>query len=152
MTRAVDLLPAEAIDANALLAMRLSGLSIRRLARHFGCTETTILRVLDEALPPLSNETRVRLYREDIARIDDLLIAFYPRAKQGDGPAAQIVLRLLERRALMTGTDAPQRLDVVVAQATGDAPEGSTEALIREIERIAAERGTPIIEHRPSEE
>jgi hypothetical protein len=146
-----NLLPAEAIDENAVLSLRLSGMSIRRLSRHFGCSETTVLDVLDRALPPLSTETRVRLYREDIARIDDLLIAFYPKAKQGDGPAAQICLRLLERRSAMTGTDAPQRLDVVVAQATADAPAGSTAALLYEIERIANERqqecSGAVIEH-----
>jgi hypothetical protein len=62
----IDLVPS--LDEQAVLSLRLSGLSIRRLSRHFKCTETKILDILDAALPPLSNENRVRLLREDIAR------------------------------------------------------------------------------------
>jgi hypothetical protein len=147
----VDL--AQAVDPESLLQLRYCGLSIRRLSRHFRCSEKVILDALDLALPQLSQQTRVRLYREDLGRIDSLFETYYPRAKSGDGPSAQICLRLLERRAAMCGTDQPQRIDVVVAQANADVPEGSTAALIRELERLADERQQAsgvVIEHEAS--
>jgi hypothetical protein len=127
-------------DENRILQLRLSGLSVRRLAREFKLRETEIIRILDAALPPLSQATRIRLFREDIARLDDLLIAFYPQAKQGNAAAAGICLKLLERRAAMVGTDAPVRVDAVVEQAAAAAPQ-STAALIEELDRIVRERG-----------
>jgi hypothetical protein len=82
MTDSPDSSVVELVDRDTqVLALRLGGLSIRRLAHRFKCSENTILDILDKALPPLSPETRIRLYREDIARIDDLLLAFYGSAK-----------------------------------------------------------------------
>jgi hypothetical protein len=123
-----------------ILALRLSGLSIRRLAKEFKCRDVDILDSLERSLPPLSPETRIRLYREDLARIDDLLLAFYPSAKQGSAVAAQVCLRLLERRSTMVGTDAPQKLDVHVVMQEAVEPVGGTALLIRELQRIADER------------
>jgi hypothetical protein len=68
-------------DENRILQLRLSGLSVRRLAREFKLRETEIIRILDAALPPLNQATKIRLFREDIARLDDLLISFYPEAE-----------------------------------------------------------------------
>jgi hypothetical protein len=144
----VDLVPT--VDPEAVLQLRYAGLSIRRLSRHFRCSEKVILDALDAALPQLSQATRIRLYREDLGRIDDLFLTYYPLAKQGQGSAAHVCLKLLERKSAMVGHDSPQRLDVHVVAETADAP-GSTAALIRELERIALERSGPadgaVIEH-----
>jgi hypothetical protein len=144
----VDLLD---LDAE-ILRQRLAGMSIRRLAREFKIPEYQVLQSLDRSLPPISAETRVRLYREDLARLDDMLTTFYPQAKNGMSGAATICLKLLERRSAMTGADAPQRVDVTVVQAPDEDP-NSTLRLLAELDRIAAERDDPkLIENEPSDD
>jgi hypothetical protein len=133
----VDLLDLD----SEILRQRLAGLSIRRLAREFNIPEYQVLQSLDRSLPPISAETRVRLYREDLCRLDDLLATFYPQAKNGMQGAATVCLRLLERRSAMTGADAPQRVDVTVVQAPEDP--NSTLRLLAELDRIANERVDP---------
>jgi hypothetical protein len=134
------------LDAE-ILRQRLNGTSIRRLAREFKIPEYQVLQSLDRSLPPISAETRVRLYREDLCRLDDMLTAFYPQAKNGMQGAATICLKLLERRSAMTGSDAPQRVDVTVKQAAEEP--NSTIMLLNELNRIAAERDPKTIEGEP---
>jgi hypothetical protein len=142
----VDLLD---LDAE-ILRQRLDGTSIRRLAREFRIPEYQVLQSLDRSLPPISAETRVRLYREDLCRLDDMLSTFYPQAKSGMQGAATICLKLLERRSAMTGADAPQRVDVTVTQMPDDLT--STMRLLAELDRIAAEQTPVTIEGEPIDE
>jgi hypothetical protein len=130
----VDLLDLD----SEVLRLRLSGMSIKRLAREFKIPEYQILQSLDRSLPPISAETRVRLYREDLCRLDDLLTTFYPAAKSGMQGAATVCLRLLERRASMTGADAPAKIDITIAPAPEEP--NSTLRLLAELDRIANER------------
>jgi DNA-binding transcriptional MerR regulator len=44
-------------------------------------------------------------------RLDELLATWGPRARDGDARAANVVLRLMERRAKMNGLDAAQRIE-----------------------------------------
>jgi hypothetical protein len=135
----VDLGDQADVDAE-ILRQRLSGLSIKRLSRAFGISEGRVLKSLDRSLPKLSPELKVRLYKEDLARLDELLHAFYPLAKTGSSSAAQTCIKLIERRACMVGSDAPTKVDILVEkrQVTN-----STEDLLRELDRIAAERPAP---------
>jgi hypothetical protein len=139
-------------DENRILQLRLSGMSVRRLAREFKLRETEIIRILDAALPPLNQATKIRLFREDIARLDDLLIAFYPEARKGNVASAGICLKLLERRAAMVGMDSPVRIDISAEAVAAETPR-STAALIEELDRIVAERQRPAhdlrIDHDP---
>jgi hypothetical protein len=122
----------------AILAARLGGVSIRRLSKQFQLSEREILRSLDRSLPPMSAETRMRLFREDVARLDELLQTYWPAARTGSSSAAQICLRLLERRASMTGCDSPVRVDLTIESTTEQ--QTSTDVLLAELNRIAAER------------
>lgn len=130
-----------------ILQLRLAGMSIRRLAKEFRMHNAAVLDSLDRSLPPLDHETRVRLYREDLSRLDDLLMAFYAQAKEGNPVSAGLCLRFLERRAEMLGSDAPQRVDVVLGRKAEQG--GSTAKLLEALDRIAAERDGSIVEHVP---
>jgi hypothetical protein len=127
------------LDQDAeILRQRLAGLSVRRLARTFNISENRVLKSLDRSLPKLSPEVKVRLYREDLSRLDELLAAFYPLAKTGSSSAAQTCIKLIERRACMVGFDAPTKVDILVEKREGSG--NSTEDLLRELDRIVAER------------
>lgn len=128
-----------------VLNLRLAGVAIRRIGRELKLTEKQTLAALDRALPNLSPEMRVRLFREDLARVDELMIYWYTQAKGGSATATQLCIKLMERRAHLTGIDAPATARIeVVASATQ--AEGSTAMLLRELNRIAAERqASPLI-------
>jgi hypothetical protein len=134
----VDLLD---LDELILHDRMYGGLSIRRLARKHGISEGQVLKALDRVLPPLSPETRVRLFREDLHRLDEMLAAHYPAARTGSSAAAQTCLRILERRSAMVGHDCPVRVDVIL-EPKARAP-SSTEQLLLELNRIVAERSEP---------
>jgi hypothetical protein len=125
------------LDA-AVLERRLAGLSIRRLAREFKLSEKAVLDSLDRSLPKLSPELKIRIYREDLQRLEALVAAHWASAATGSQSSTQVILRLLERRASMIGADAPTKIDIVIDQV-GQHPT-STDQLLAELDRIAAER------------
>jgi hypothetical protein len=131
----VDLLD---LDELILHDRMYSGMSIRRLSRKHGISEDQVLKALDRVLPPLSPETRVRIFREDLHRLDEMLAAHYPAARTGSSSSAMTCLRILERRSAMVGHDSPLRVDVLL-QPKADAP-SSTEQLLLELQRIVDER------------
>jgi hypothetical protein len=73
------------------------------------------------------------------ARLEAVLLAFWPAATSGDTDAARIVLRTLDGLAKLYGLDAPAR--VAVGAAITDKVEFANEAA-RLIERIASMGGT----------
>ena len=120
-----------------ILAARLRGTSVYDLAKMVGKSVRVVTRSLSRTLPEVTPELRQRLFAEDLVRIDELLGAFYDQAKGGSLGAANIVIKLLERRACMTGGQSVTRIEIMATEAI-EKP-GSTEALIRELDRIAAE-------------
>jgi hypothetical protein len=143
----VDLLD---LDELILHDRMYGGLSIRRLSRKHGISEDQVLKALDRVLPPLSPETRVRLFREDLHRLDEMLAAHYPAARTGSGSAAQTCLRILERRSAMVGHDCPVRVDVIL-EPKADAP-NSTQELLDLLNRIAAEQAPKLLEAVPPDD
>jgi DNA-binding transcriptional MerR regulator len=67
---------------------------------------TIVHRYLD-ALAHEDSETVEQLRQMENERLDELLLAFGPDARRGDVKAANVVLRVAERRAKMNGLDAP---------------------------------------------
>jgi hypothetical protein len=133
--------------AERVLKARLdTGKSIKRLAREFQVSERAILAALNRALPPLNPETRVRLFKEDLQRLDALATYWHGVAMSGGsgaGSATQLTLRIMERRAALCGLDAPlhARLEIAAQQAPNEP--SSTQALLEQLERIVAERPAP---------
>jgi|tagenome__1003787_1003787.scaffolds.fasta_scaffold20537934_2 hypothetical protein len=126
-----------------ILQLRLAGLSIRRLAREFKVTDREVLRALERGLPQLTPETRTRMFREDLLRLDELMIHWFAAAKNGSASAAnatQLCLRIMERRSALCGLDAPVHWRIEVIEQAAASAESSTAALLKELDRIAAER------------
>jgi hypothetical protein len=68
---------------------------------------------LDRTLPKIDNEARRRYVALDLNRLDELLKVFFARAIENvDAQAGLLVVKILERRALVLGLDSPQKLDI----------------------------------------
>jgi hypothetical protein len=73
---------------------------------------------LDRTLPKIDNDARRRYVALDLSRLDELLKVFFARAIENvDAQAGLLVVKILERRALLLGLDSPQKLDIVQVQA-----------------------------------
>jgi hypothetical protein len=131
-----------------ILQVRLAGTSIRKIGREFGLTDKQVLASLDRSLPSLTPETRIRLFKEDLARLDELMIHWYALAQTGHATATTLCVKLMERRAQMIGADAPVHMRVEVVDQSATEQSSSTDILLRELNRIAAEaKPVNLIEH-----
>lgn len=103
--------------------LRKAGLDYRTIAHQLGFNDPKwayrlVQRALDRTLREAGTE-QIRDFEGD--RLDKLQAAVWPRALQGDIPAVNAVLRIMERRARLFGLDAP-----VQVQATVETFDGST--------------------------
>ena len=101
-----------------ILQERLAGRSARSISKELRCTVGGIDASLDRTLPKIDNDARRRYVALDLSRLDELLKVFFARAIENvDAQAGLLVVKILERRALLLGLDSPQKLDIVQVQA-----------------------------------
>ena len=101
-----------------ILQERLSGRSARSIGKQLNLTVGEVNASLDRTLPTIDNDPRRRYVALDMGRLDGLLETFYSRAiEKADAQAGLLVVKILERRALMLGLDSPQKLDIIQLQA-----------------------------------
>jgi hypothetical protein len=113
--------------------------SVPQIGKQYRLTDKAVVKVLEKLLPTLDVATRARYLRESLGTLD-MLQAWWTGQARTSAVAAGLVLKIQERRSALLGLDMPVRLDLQVLQA-GDRPqEGSTEALLEQLHRIARER------------
>src|SRR5262249_2441158 len=121
-----------------ILLERLSGKSARAISKQLRCTVGEVDASLDRTLPKIDNDARRRYVALDLNRLDALLKTFFARAiEKVDAQAGLLVVKILERRALLLGLDSPQKLDIIQVQAK-DAPsshERVKQAILSMVER-----------------
>jgi hypothetical protein len=121
-----------------ILQERLSGKSARAISKQLRCTVGEVDASLDRTLPRIDNDARRRYVALDLNRLDALLKTFFALAiKKADAQAGLLVVKILERRALLLGLDSPQKLDIIQVQAK-DAPsshERIKQAILSMVER-----------------
>jgi hypothetical protein len=96
--------------ARALAAWegRLQGQPIIDVAHTLGVSIESAKALIKEVHQAIAEDLKDNLEINrslDLARIDGLLAAHYPRAKAGKVKSSQLVLRCLERRAKLTGIE-----------------------------------------------
>lgn len=105
--------------------LRRSGRSYREIAHANGIGVTTAHRLISGAMAEARSavaEDVVELRALELSRLDGLMVALWPKARQGDLGAVDRVLRIMERRARLLGLDAPVK--VARTNAAGDEDEG----------------------------
>jgi DNA-binding CsgD family transcriptional regulator len=95
------------------LELRKAGATYKAIGDALGCHESTaydaVKRGLDRLLERI-HESVAEARALDLARIDRLTFALWPKASAGDAHAIDRVVRLMKRRAALLGLDAPTRI------------------------------------------
>ena len=113
------------------ISLRREGQSFSQIGQTLGITKQSAHHLVKTALDRLADETReitAQWRALEADRLDCLQVAAWDKAIEGNLPAIDRVLKIMERRAKLLGLDQP----IKVARTTPDAHEASNR------ERIAA--------------
>ena len=138
-----------------IMELRMTGASQRHIAETLGLAKSTVSAHLNAALAELVEQVHdaaesVRAL--ELERLDRLLVAMWGSATAGSFHATDRVLKIMERRSMLLGLDAPKRQEVTgkdggPIQTTQTLDLASlTDEELAEIERIttaARSRGLP---------
>lgn len=109
------------------IELRRAGRSYREIARQVGIGVASAHRLITAAIADVRaivQDDAAEIRALELSRLDGLLGALWPKARQGDLGAVDRVLRIMERRAKLLGLDAP----VKVARTNAMGGEGATAA------------------------
>jgi hypothetical protein len=85
------------------LELRLQGHTYEAIADHLGSSKSVIAKDITRAMADLVTEPAERVFRMEMHRLDALAAAHYVSACDGDIPAGQMMLRIIEMRGRMLG-------------------------------------------------
>lgn len=88
------------------IALRRAGVHADTIARQLGVSTRTVYAWIQEAIRDIPREEADDLRRLELDRLDALFQPQYRAALAGDPVAAQVCLRIMERRARMLNLDA----------------------------------------------
>lgn len=118
------------------VALRTAGADWDTIAERLGyasrgaaCADVT--RALEKAAAEDARDADVLRHLE-LARVDRLQVAYWPKALAGDADAARVVQWCINRRCRLTGLDAPVKHEVVTI--------GAIEAAIAALEAQIGDR------------
>lgn len=102
------------VDARRVKAMdmRLAGASYRAIGTALGVNVATAYDDVQRMLREYMAETGEEVRKQEIQRLDRLMMAHWNAAIQGDAKATQMVLSIMDRRARLLGIDAPLKVDI----------------------------------------
>ena len=107
-----DAVAAAARQADAL-ALRVKGMTFRQIGDALGCDGSTAFRAVRDALAATlaeCAELAEHLRELENQRLDEMQAALWEKALAGVFPAADRVLRIMERRAKLLDLDAPTKI------------------------------------------
>lgn len=126
----------QAMEAR-VMSLRLAGMPFDQIAREVGYSDQSgayraYQRIMERTVRPMADEVR----EEEVARLDRLIMSYWPRALGGGGhdpnpKAADVVFRAMDRRAKLLGLDAPVKQEIDLTTYT-------PEDFDREVAEIAA--------------
>ena len=133
------------VDEDQILELRLGGASTKMIARRFRISVEVVNDVLDAAFEQLSDRGRLRATHLELARLDELLGKFRAKALDGDPVAANLLVRLSERRSALLGLDHRQ-VDPVMLSLSVTKPASGVDRLLTAMDQI---RHDPLYGGRP---
>lgn len=102
--------------------LRLQGLSYRAIGAAAGCSHVHAWRLITRAMETVNDRTAedARVLRTlEAERLDAILQGVWDRAAEGDLPAVDRVLKIMERRARLFGLDAPAKVAPTTPEGDG---------------------------------
>jgi len=104
------------LDAEAL-RLRSAGYTYQQIADTQGTTKATGYNRVQRALAAIPAEA-VEEYRSiQREQLDKLMATYWPEAMAGNLKAAEMVLKLIEKRSKLEGTDQPVKHEVITLDA-----------------------------------
>lgn len=96
------------------LELRLGGASYAAIASALGYASTSgAVKAIDSAINRTLEEPAEKVRKLELRRLDAMLLALWPKVKNGDEAAITAALRVMHRRAQYLGLDAPTKIDLV---------------------------------------
>lgn len=95
------------------LQLRKAGATYDQIAQQVGYENRgNAYRAVMQELKELPKDDAAEVLTLEVERLDQLLVALWPKAMKGDVRSAETVIRLMERRAKLLGLDAPAAVNV----------------------------------------
>jgi hypothetical protein len=127
------------MDEDRIIAERISGKSVRAIAKSQGVSVAQVNHVIDAwAEEAIDDQTRKRSLCLELERLDELTRVFYQRAvKDADVQSGLLVAKLIERRCTMLGLHTPQQAVLQIVDSTTP-KETTTDKIERVLREFAA--------------
>jgi DNA-directed RNA polymerase specialized sigma24 family protein len=129
------------MNDDTIIKQRVSGRSVRAIAKTNGCSVAEVNRVLDLfANATITDQVRKHTLAFELARLDELQRTSYAQALDGDVQSVALVAKIVERRCTMLGLHTPPAttLQVVEAQAPKRTSTQEARAMLDTILHITA--------------
>jgi len=127
----------------AVVQLRIAGNTYDQIETQLGLSgKSAAHRIYRRVLDATVAEPAAELRQLEGARLDALQAQWWPRAVDGNYRAAQIMLKLMERRARLFGLDAPQRVNVNTTEVDAEIV-----ALMDDLAAAATAAAGPAAEH-----
>jgi hypothetical protein len=85
------------------LSLREEGCNYQQIAQHMKRPMTTVYRWVSDALNAIVHEPAREVLRLELQRLDAYLAAYHGKAIEGDLPATEMALKIIEKRARLLG-------------------------------------------------
>jgi hypothetical protein len=126
------------------LELAAAGLSYEEIAKSLGLrAKSTVHGLIHRALRAIPAEATVMYRHAEDQRIEALMSVYMPKAMADDRGAAELVIRLMDRRYKLMGISAPERAPVNENGETVGLLDGfdAVAFLASRFDRLAAQRG-----------
>jgi hypothetical protein len=102
------------------LSLREQGYSYEQISTHMKRPMTTVYRWVSDAIDAIVQEPAARVLKLELQRLDAYLAAYHANAVEGDLPATEMALRIIEKRARLLGLFPEQGKQSALAVRIGD--------------------------------
>jgi hypothetical protein len=124
------------------LELRKAGATYEQIAQQLGYAHKgKAYEAVTAAMREVTREGAEEVLNLELARLDALTVALWPKARQGSGPAVDRVLKVMERRAKLLGLDYNEARMADVAEREVALAEAQGALVAAVIERILARLG-----------
>jgi hypothetical protein len=107
---------ARGVDTDKVLALRVAGMSIRKIAKELNCTVSEVNAALDQLVNTIDGSYRSWAMAVELERLNEIIHVFYVQMTKGDQGAATILLKAHEQLCLILGLQAPASATIALVE------------------------------------
>ena len=99
------------------LELRKAGATYEAISQMLGySSKSTAFNAVNKLMQTTKREASKEAFEMELRRLDDLLMALWPMARQGELPAIDRTLKIMESRRKLLGLDAPVQTQTQIQQ------------------------------------